>query len=107
MNNLYITNDNVNYRAFSDLRTFLKQEITTVDEYVLWVREWKIQEKQIAAAVRYFKAAKNQAKLDKNPTACNVFQGKKLTCRTPELYDRRVENKARLHAGEFKETELA
>ncbi len=110
MNNAYITKENnINYRALSDLRTFLKGEIKTVDEYVDWVREWKEQEKLLVAAIRHFRTEKNNAKLAKDGYQCNVMQGRKLSYRgiATAMYEKRVENKAALKAGVFKETEIA
>jgi len=112
MENMFIVENekyaftHIGYRESREVRKFFQQEITTEEEYIDWVREWKKIEKQLTFASRFFRFQKNK-NLKKNngvetdEIAVNYMRYCKLCIRViaREAYYARVENKKLLKSG--------
>lgn len=59
MENIFITktnnewNTNRNFDFYKILRNFLNSEITSLDEYISWVHQWKAYEKELVFAIKF------------------------------------------------------
>lgn len=99
--NIVNANNSINYQALGTIDTFLARNITNIDEYIAWVREWKEINQQIVNSILFYKAEKNRFKENKETAACNQAWNRKVSLgkTASALYKARVENKARLHEG--------
>lgn len=103
---------NYNLKNLVDGVKSLNREISTIEEYYEWVREWKITHALLVHGIQFFRAIKTRYKYDigfRNTTNdnCDTLQWKKKYfgqfART--LYQLRADQKARLKSGEIKITE--
>lgn len=85
------------------------QPIETVDQYVDWVRQWKVDYKVMTDSIRYTKWSKNQAKATGDSTGCNIAWSSRMMLRTyaRRLSETRAANKATLKQGKYKALEVA
>ncbi|AGR47808.1 hypothetical protein PHIM7_117 [Sinorhizobium phage phiM7] len=102
-------NYSIDYGKVLEMKKTIEREITTVDEYVQWVRDWRKLNASLVASIQYMRDVKNDIKTGRKAsnsdrgTAINRAYGTKLELRphARKLYELRVENKARFKAGEF------
>ncbi|AKF13395.2 hypothetical protein PHIN3_131 [Sinorhizobium phage phiN3] len=102
-------NYSLDYGKVLEMKKTIEREITTVDEYVQWVRDWRKLNASLVASIQYMRDVKNDIKTGRKAsnsdrgTAINRAYGTKLELRphARKLYELRVENKARFKAGEF------
>jgi len=106
MNKFLNQSNNINYLATSTLRDLRNRKITTVDEYVQWVREWKQEHRELVAAIKFLRALKNIAKSEKDYRQCDAhwLDKRVLGGIAHKMYEARTDNKAALKAGKFLET---
>lgn len=105
--NEFFNNTEINWQARNLIKGLAAEKIETVDEYVAWVKQWKETHRKLVAAIHHFRLLKNKAKLDKDELSCRYAWYNKLSLRVwaRDMYQMRIDNKAELKAGAFKEVE--
>lgn len=104
----------IDYGKVLEMTKSLNREITTVEEYRDWVRDWRKENAALVSSIQYMRTVKNDFKFGLKPTnldrttAMNSAHGTKLSLRpyARELNEKRVENKARFKAGEYGDPKL-
>jgi hypothetical protein len=109
MNKFLKTPLDVNYQTLREYTKLRDAEIVTIDDYVSWVREWKIFHNELVEAIKFARKEKWIGKGSGDRHLVGQAHYVKMTFRpyAHELYELRTENKAALHAGQYKEVELA
>ena len=100
---------NVEYGKVSEMMNALTREITSVDEYIEWVREWRKYHGGLVQGIKGLRDIKNAIKTGNMPPlssterGINRAQNSKLSLRpfAKSLYDLRVERKANFKAGVY------
>ena len=107
MNKFFNSSNEILWQSKNLIRGISGQKIETVDEYVEWVAEWKQIHNQLVEAIKYFRFLKNEHKHNGAYEQCGRawINKKTLGSWAKMLYTARVDNKAKLKAGAFKEAE--
>ncbi len=91
-----------------NMKKIMNREITSIDEYVQWVKDWRDMNIQWLAqfslcVIKRTGLRQVPFRLTIAKPQCNKAYSTKLSLRpyAKEMYDIRVENKARFKAGEF------
>lgn len=100
---------NIEYGKVSEMMKVLTREVTSVDEYIEWVREWRKYHGGLVQGIKGLRDIKNAIKAGTMPPlsatdrGINRAQNSKLTLRpfAKQLYDLRVERKANFKAGVY------
>ena len=108
MNTFISVNNQVVFKATATANIMLERKITTEDEYVLWVREWKAVNKEMVEAIQSLRTMKNEFR-DKVRETNDMYQNistvmsAKQTLRVlaRKMYEVRVTNKTSLKSGEY------
>jgi hypothetical protein len=109
MNTLYnSTTNTINWNVLLKMNVHERQ-INSYEEYVLWVREWKAQYKEVVEAITFFRNLKNQHRDNGTYIECNSAWNRKISLRpyAHKLLQARIDNKAALHEGKFFRQEQA
>lgn len=104
----------VDYGKVLEMTKSLNREITNVEEYRDWVRDWRKENAALVGSIQYMRTVKNEYRFGTKPTnldrtaAMNAAHITKLSLRpyARELNEKRVENKARFKAGEYGDPKL-
>jgi hypothetical protein len=86
-----------------------ERQINSYEEYVLWVREWKAQYKEVVEAITFFRNLKNQHRDNGTYSECDRAWIRKISLRpyAHKLLQSRINNKLALHEGKFLRQEVA
>jgi hypothetical protein len=121
MENVFITKNTTtgqfqsvagNFVASKKFRDFLATAITSEEEYIAWVRQWKAYEKEATLASRFFKAQSRLylRKYTNEETSSGYFhyRSQRLTQRwlSSAFYEKRAENKKLLKESNFFKPEV-
>jgi hypothetical protein len=101
------TNDTVSFRDRDAAEKFLDTEIVTLEDYVTFVRNWKVIHADLVDAIIYFKSEKDRARDAGQYRNCDYAwqNAQKLGKTATKFYKARMENKANLHAGVYIDVE--
>lgn len=105
-----LNEDNINYQSLNQIRAQARTVLTTREEYILWLREWKTNHRDIVNAIKFLRALKNIAKQEGNTLQVNKLwmRKKHLGTVAKELYLHRVANKTQVKSGKLpRETQMA
>ena len=99
----------IDYGKVIEMKKTIEREITTVEEYIQWVRDWRKINAALVGSIQYMRNVKNEIRDGVRTTnypkerAINSAYETKLGLRphAKRLYELRVDNKARFKAGEF------
>ena len=99
------TENNYTFRYFDALgknRELNTTVIRTKEDYVEWVKAWKVHHEQIVATIKAYRVLKNKSKLAKDGNASAFWLYKKQAGSVANaLYKMRAENKEKFKVGEF------
>lgn len=104
-----VTDNKINYPYINSVQKVLSQPIETIDQYVEWVRNWKLLHAKLIEAINQARTDKDRARQNKDATGCNVAWYRKMRLRVIArwMYQVRNDRKDALHAGQYKQLELA
>jgi len=104
----------INYGTIRQAYKSLARDINTLEEYSVWVREWKEWYKAITAAIRTYRSIKNDLKHGRIEKYGQIYSpmtahGYKLALRpyARQMLELRAAQKERYKAGAFKRIEEA
>lgn len=100
--------NSIDYGKVLEMRKTLNREITTVPEYIQWVREWRKLHESLVGSIQFLRVVKHEFRNGRRETESvetevNRSQNSKLALRpfARELYELRTERKANFKAGVY------
>lgn len=100
--------NSIDYGKVLEMKKSLNREVTTVPEYIQWVRDWRKYHDALVGSIQHLRTVKNEFKFGTRQTTeveteVNRSQNAKLSLRpyARELYDLRTERKANFKAGVY------
>lgn len=105
-----INEKNINYAYLKQMKMQIATPIHSREEYILWLRTWKDYHRELVNTIKFLRALKNIAKVERNSDeAIRLWNQKKYLGKVATvLYQYRIANKALVKSGTLpRETKIA